>query len=216
MLTSPAARGQPRWSLAAAVRQEFRDAVRAARAADLPVAPAPKGRRLCGRWHQIFRGATAVEALRATHVLMRPMRGEVQRHFIGENIEWEQGWARRWLEVDGATLAVCQDPNYEQRLAQAQLSPGHDMLELVPSEVPDGRAHCFTVLNLGVEVALQAGSAAELAAWLEKVELAGQPDNRRAFTQGGRGWQVAGLTAELVPRLRGLLKLFDVPEFRSS
>ena len=68
--------------------------------------------------------------------------------------------------------------------------------------------------NIGVEIALSAASAAEAAAWVEKVELSAADSATAAFRRGGSGWAAAGLTAELVPRLRGLVQLLDVPEFR--
>ena len=61
-------------------KQELRDALSQARAADLPTSP-ERGR-LSGWWQQAYRGARAAEALRATHVLMRPMRGRLGRQVL--------------------------------------------------------------------------------------------------------------------------------------
>ena len=77
-------------------KDEFIRALVLARAPDLP--GTAEGR-LAGRWQQVFRGARAAEALRATHVLLRPMRGPVARHFIGNNAGWEGGWTTRHMEV---------------------------------------------------------------------------------------------------------------------
>jgi hypothetical protein len=94
---------------------------------------------------------------------------------------------------------------------------------MLPREAPEWQAvaesafrpHCLTVDHLGVQVALDTGSSDNLARWLEKMEVT-RMYTATAVGPGSTDWQNAGLTPELVPRLRTLLHCLDVPEFREQ
>jgi hypothetical protein len=60
-------------------KSELRDALTLARAADLP-----SESRLSGEYCQLYFAAGCAAELRHTTIVAKPMRGAVERHFIGE------------------------------------------------------------------------------------------------------------------------------------
>ena len=216
------ARGVPTESMLE--KSELREALAKARGADLPSAA-----RLSGAWSQLYFATRCAVQLRRTTILAKPMRGSVQRHFIGVSANayaehTGEGWQRRWVEVDNqGVLRVCEDAAYHRVLAEVQLAGEHVIRPLEPEHCPDRREHCITIDNLGVEIALDTESDDNRAAWLEKMLL-----HQREFLkmqQGhggppsapdGEDWARVGLTQALVPKLRGVLRRLSVPEFADA
>jgi hypothetical protein len=146
---------------------ELRDAVRRACGRDLeslgvPTADGPCARGRPGVWRALYLGCVRAEVLRRTRVLDRPFRAMVQRHFIGPNAVWDSEWRERWVEVEDDVLSVYESERSSRPLAQVSLRdlPAAVLcVPLPPALVPNERDHCFSVTNLGVEVALYAGCA---------------------------------------------------------
>jgi hypothetical protein len=88
------------------------------------------------------------------------------------------GWQTRWLEVDNqGVLRISDDAEYRHVLAEFQITSEHTIRELEPEHAPDNREHCFTIENIGVEIALDARGGASCAAWAEKIALHRQRSN---------------------------------------
>ena len=201
-------------------KSELRAALIEARSADLP-----NKARVSGKWSQLYFAAQCAEQLRRTVILSKPMRGMLKRHFIGENadafaLHTGEGWQTRWLEVDNqGLLSVAEDEFFSRILAQVQISTSIVARPLEPERVPGGRAHCFTIDNLGVEIAMDATTEENCARWLEKMHLHQQELCRGAASSGGlsvpggENWRRVRLTQSVVPTLRTLLKRLAVPEF---
>ena len=148
------------------------------------------------------------------------MRGMVKRHFVGENAaayaqHSGEGWQTRWLEVDNqGVLTVAADASFLRVLARVQIYGEIVARALDSAQVPEGRQHCFTIENLGVDIALDAATKENCAKWLEKMRLHQQESRHAgASAPGGEHWRRVGLTQTVVPTLRALLRRLAVPEF---
>jgi hypothetical protein len=148
------------------------------------------------------------------------MRGMVKRHFVGENAaayaqHSGEGWQTRWLEVDNqGVLTVAEDASFLRVLARVQIYGEIVARALDSAQVPEGRQHCFTIENLGVDIALDAATKENCAKWLEKMRLHQQESRHAgASAPGGEHWRRVGLTQTVVPTLRALLRRLAVPEF---
>lgn len=204
-------------------KSELRYALAMARSADLP-----NEARLSGNWSQLYFAARCAVELRHTTILGNPMRGMLKRHFIGQNaaayaLHTGEGWQTRWLQVDNqGVLTVAEDDSFLRILARIQISGDLVARSLEPEHTPDGRAHCFTIDNLGVQIAMDAETEENCARWLEKMRIhqeecfeAEQPGSIDGLSvPGGKNWRRVRLTRSVVPTLRGVLKRLAVPEFQ--